>query len=123
MAVQGSADAFEVQPDWGNVTRYPDRFYLPECWTRPVSIEGADIDARTNHSLRKDSMIQSWRVRPSPVPPQQQQCPTMKMLAGPSSCAGRTPAHTPARCPLYLHLALHRCCTLCYQRPACIGTT
>ena len=59
---QGSSDASAIQPDPGNLTRYPDRFYLPECWTRPISIEGADLDHLTNHSLRKDSTIQTWQV-------------------------------------------------------------
>ena len=60
--LQGSADVFEALPDRGNVTRYPGRFYLPECWTRPISIEGWDVDKRTNHSMRKAAAIQSWQV-------------------------------------------------------------
>ena len=59
---QGSADNFLTAPDRGNTSRYPDRFYLPECWTKPISIEAGDIDPHTNHSLRRDASIQSWQV-------------------------------------------------------------
>ena len=60
--MQGSADNFLTAPDRGNTSRYPDRFYLPECWTKPISIEAGDIDPRTNHSLRKDSSIENWQA-------------------------------------------------------------
>ena len=37
------------------------RFYLPECWKVPVSIEGRDMQPWTLHAPRKHPSIASWQ--------------------------------------------------------------
>ena len=68
MTLQGSADGFEPSAMRSAAPRYPGRFYLPECWSKPVSIEGPDIDELTNHALRKDASLASWQVQSLPRP-------------------------------------------------------
>ena len=46
----------------GHIVTWLCRFYLPECWRIPVSIEGKDMQPWTLHGPRRHPSIASWQV-------------------------------------------------------------
>ena len=57
---EGSSDAFHQGPDPTQHPKDPHMFYLPECWTRPVSIRRTDI--QPHHRPRRHPDLEAWQI-------------------------------------------------------------
>lgn len=57
---EGSNDTFNHGPDPTQNPKDHHMFYLPECWSRPVSIRRKDL--HPHHRTRRHSDLESWQV-------------------------------------------------------------
>ncbi len=57
---EGSSDAFHQGPDPDPHPKDHHMFYLPECWSRPVSIRRMDM--HPHHIRRRHPDLESWQM-------------------------------------------------------------
>ncbi|DBA86694.1 TPA: Xylosyltransferase 2 [Trebouxia sp. C0004] len=57
---EGSSDTFNLGPDPTQNPKDHHMFYLPECWSRPVSIRRKDV--HPHHRTRRHPDLESWQI-------------------------------------------------------------
>lgn len=60
----GAADdsMFHHGPVFKPQPKHHDYFYVPECWSRPVSVKSGDIHPMHSHTERRHAAIADWQI-------------------------------------------------------------